>query len=398
MMITKVSKRLCGGLAALLVSLAAAGAAYGAEVGVNATTIKLGMFGPLTGPVSIYGYPINNGAIAVYKQANDQGGIHGRKIEVVHEDGACDPSKTRAAVKKLIHRDDVFMVHGGTCSAAVLASRDEFIESEVTYMLMAATMDAITEPVSKYVFTAIPPGSIEGLVMLNFAKSIPSAKKLALIRHGNEWADAKLKAVMEGYKAAGFEMVADVQLEAKASDATTQVLKIKAASPDVTMFVLYPGESAVFLRDAAKYGLKGPFVGSTAAQDLLDLADRAGSRNAVEDVYVTSYLKGSIGSPELEQWTALYKKYFPNDAIQAVSFAGMASAITVVEALRQAGKELTREGFIAALENIKNGDAGPGFCQVNLSAKRHRGCLEGTIWTLRDDKIVNVGPTWPASK
>ena len=55
MMITKVSKRLCGGLAALLVSLAAAGAAYGAEVGVNATTIKLGMFGPLTRPVSIYG-------------------------------------------------------------------------------------------------------------------------------------------------------------------------------------------------------------------------------------------------------------------------------------------------------------------------------------------------------
>ena len=49
------------------------------------------MFGPLTGATSVYGYPINNGAIAIYKEINDQGGINGRKIEIVHEDGACDP-------------------------------------------------------------------------------------------------------------------------------------------------------------------------------------------------------------------------------------------------------------------------------------------------------------------
>lgn len=391
------ARHLSGALAVSLIMLAA-GTANSAEVGVTDKTIKIGMFGPLTGPTSIYGYPINNGGIALYQEINEQGGINGRKIEIIHEDGACDPSKTRAAVKKLIHNDKVFMVHGGTCSAAVLAARDEFIDSKVPYMLMGATLDSITSPVNKYVFTTVPPGSAEGQVMLNFAKSIPGGKKLAIIRHGNEWADAKLKLVRDGYKAAGFDLVADVQLEAKASDATAPVLKIKAANPDLTMFVLYPAESAVFLRDAEKYGLKGPFVGSTAAQDLLDLAERAGSKTSVKDVYVTSYLKGSIGSPELAKWTEIYKKHFPKDQLQALSFAAMSSTITVIEGLRRAGPDLTREKFISALESIKNGEAGPAFCQVNLAANMHQGCLGGTIWALRNDKIVNIGPTWPSAK
>jgi branched-chain amino acid transport system substrate-binding protein len=387
-----------GTFGACLFALATTAPTLAAEVGVTDTTIKIGMFGPLTGATSIYGYPINNGAIALYKEINDQGGINGRKIEIVHEDGACDPAKTRAAVKKLIYSDKVFMIHGGNCSAAVVAARDEFGESKVPYMVMAATLDAITVPYSKYVFTTTLPGSADGGVMLNFAKSIPGAKKMALVRHANEWAEAKFKRVEEGYKAAGFDLVADVQLEAKATDATPAVLKIKAANPDVTLFLLYPAESAVFLRDAEKYGLKGPFVGTTSVQDLQDLAERTGSKTAVKDVYVTSFLKGPVGSPEMAKYTEIYKKQFPNDKLQSLSFYGMSGAVTVIDALRRSGRDLTRDKFIAALESTKNGDAGPAFCQVNFTAERRQGCLDGTIWNLKDGQIVNVGPTWPKGK
>src|SRR5689334_23313374 len=83
----------------ILVAGTFACSAHAADPGVTKDSIKLGMFGPLTGPVSLYGYPIINGAAAVYKKANDEGGIHGRKIELVYEDDVCDPAKTRAAVK-----------------------------------------------------------------------------------------------------------------------------------------------------------------------------------------------------------------------------------------------------------------------------------------------------------
>ena len=395
----KTSSTLChavrGIAGATLFALAAiAATAMAAEVGVTDTTIKIGMYGPLTGSTSVYGYPINNGAIALYREINAQGGIHGRKIEIVHEDDACDPAKARAAVKKLIFNDKVFMIHGGNCSAAVVATREEIIETKVPFMVMAATLDAISAPAAKYVFTTTLPSSGDGTVMLNFAKSIPGAKRIAVVRHANEWADAKWKKVQEGYKAAGLDLAVDVQLDPKATDATSAVLKIKGAKPDATLFLLYPGESAVFLRDAEKYQLKGPFIGTTSVQDIQDLAERAGSKTAVNDVYVVSFLRGPVGSKELTQYTDTYRKHFPSDKVQSVSFYGMSGAITVIEALKRAGRDLTREKFVAALEATKNGDAGPSYCQVNFAPDRRQGCLDGTIWTMRNGQIVNVGPTY----
>src|SRR3546814_3907415 len=61
--------------------------------GITATTIKIGMFGPLTGSASLWGYPINSGAIALYKYTNAHGGINGRQLEIVNEDAACNPAK-----------------------------------------------------------------------------------------------------------------------------------------------------------------------------------------------------------------------------------------------------------------------------------------------------------------
>jgi len=289
----------------------------------------------------------------------------------------------------------VFMIHGGNCSAAVVAARDEFADSKVPFMVMAATLDAISDPMNKYIFTTTLPGSGDGAVMLAFAKSIPNAKKIAVIRHENEWANAKYKRVQEGYKAAGLDLVADVTLEAKATDATSQVLKVKSANPDATIFILYPGLFAIYPPTTEKYGLKGPFVGTTSVMDLKDLQDRTGSKTAVKDVYVTAFLKVPIGSPELAQYTEIYKKQFPNDKLQSLSFYGMSGALTVADALSRAGRDLTREKIIAAPESTKNGDAGPAYCQVNFSPTRRQGCLDGTIWSLKGDSIVNVGPTWP---
>jgi branched-chain amino acid transport system substrate-binding protein len=381
-----------GALASLGLTIGASAPAQ--EVGVTDTTIKIGMFGPLTGAVSIYGYPINNGAIAIYRDINDKGGIHGRKIEIVHEDGACDPAKTRAAVKKLIEQDKVFAVHGGSCSGAVNAAKEEFVTGKVPFMVMAATLDAISDPPNRYVFTTTLPGSGDGGVIINFAKTMPNVKKIAIVRHQDDWANAKMKNILAGYQAAGMQLVADEQLARNANDATAQVLKVKSGNPDATIFVLYPAESAVFLRDAEKYGLKGPFLGTNSVMDLLDLRERTGSKTAANNVYVSAFLKGYIGDPALESWTALYRKQFPNDKVQSLSFYGMSGALTYVEALRRAGRDLTREKFLTALESVKDGEAGPAFCKVNFDATRRQGCLDGTMWTLRGDQIVNVGPSW----
>lgn len=375
--------------------LAALASTAHAEQGVTDTTIKIGTFGPLTGPVSLYGYPIINGAVAVYNAVNEKGGIHGRKIEMVYEDDGCDAAKARAAVKKLVFSSEVFAINGGTCSGAVAAARNEIISSEAPFMNMAAVLDSISSPVERNIFTTTQTASLDGQTMVSFVKSIPNIKTVAIVKNSDDWADAHLGTIYAGLKEAGISIVADVVLERNASDATTQVLQSQKGNPDAVILVTYPNESAVFMRDAKKYSLKGPFIGASAQMDMLAVAERAGGTEAVENYYVSSYLDEPVDSPKMKEYADLYVKYFPKDKLQTLSFYGMSGAYAVVNALEKAGPDLTRDSFIAALESINDGAAGPAFCKLSFSASNHQGCKLGHIWTLRDGNVVAIGQTWP---
>jgi branched-chain amino acid transport system substrate-binding protein len=385
---------------ALSVLLAAGGihaSSARAEEGVTSDTIRIGMFGPLTGPVSIYGYPINDGAIAVYKAANDAGGINGRKIEIVQEDDACDPAKARAAVKKMISRDQVFAINGGSCSGATFATRDMLIDEKVPFMVVAATLDKISMPVDRYIYTTTPPGTSDGAEIVRFIRSMPNVKRVGIVRHTDDWANAKMESITASLGQGELTIVANEVLDRNATDATTQVLHLKDAKPDVVVFITYPGESAVFLRDSRKFGLNGPFIGTNGVMDLLDLAQRAGGTDMVKDVYTTAFLAGPLGSPAMQEPTALLKKYFPDDRPQSLSFYGMSGAYAIVDALRRAGPDLTRDKFLDALETTKDLPAGPAYCKINITPENHRGCLAQQVWTVRDGKIIALGETWPAT-
>ncbi len=371
--------------------------ALAADVGVTDDAVSIGMFGPLTGPVAIYGYPINNGAIAVYNAQNEKGGVHGRKIEIIHEDDGCDPAKARAAVKKLISRDEVFMIHGGSCSAPTFATRDTFIDEEVPFMVMAATLDKISAPVSPYIFTSVPSGADDGRSMINFVLTNKAIKRVAIITHTDEWAHAKLQTIKEGIEKGGLELAAEEVIDRNATDATTQVLKIKDAAPDATIFVTYPGESAVFLRDAKKYGLKGPFIGSNSVMDLHDLAQRAGGEDAIAEVFAAAFLKDPVGSPDMKVYEDLMTKYFPGERLQSLNFYGMLGAYAVIEALDRAGPDLTRASFLKALEGIKDFPGHSSFCSLTFTPESHQGCAAEQMWALKDGKIVSFGDTWPSS-
>lgn len=366
-----------------------------AETGVTDDTIKLGFFGALTGPVSLYGYPVINGAVAVYESVNDAGGIHGRKIEFTYEDSACDAAKARAAVKKLVFSSEVFAIHGGSCSGAVAASRDVIIDSEAPFMVLTTVLDSISSPVAENIFTTTQPASFDGATMAKFATTIPNIEKVAIVANSDDWADAHLDAIRPTLEDAGIEIASDVILERNASDATTQVLKSQQADVDAVLLVTYPNETAVFLRDAKKYGLEGPFIGASGQMDMLAVAERAGGMDYVQDYYVSSYLSDPVDAPESKEYADLYKKYFPDDKLQTLSFYGMSGAYAIVDALEAAGPDLTREKFIEALNGLSENRAGPAYCKITFSADDHQGCKLGHMWAIRDGVVKSIGDSWP---
>jgi branched-chain amino acid transport system substrate-binding protein len=368
-----------------------------AESGVTKDTIRIGMFGPITGSYAAHRV-VYDGAQSVYREVNAHGGIFGRKIEVMFEDDGCDISKGRAAVKRLISQDHVFLLHGGVCSPSTFAVRQEADDNEVPLMVLASTMDKITQPVSHYVFTTTLTGSKSGETIGNFVRGVPNVRKVAIVRHPDDWAQVQVDGLLPVLKAAGITVATTVEEERNAADATTQVLGIKQAAPDLTIVMLYPAEMAVFLRDGHKYGLNGPFVTPVVGMDMHEIEQRSGSLEAVADVYTASFLTGAPGDPNVQPYVDLFKNYYPNENVQALDFYGMSGAYAIVEALRRAGPDLTREKFIAALETLKDFKAGPSACTITLSPTNHQGCASGTMWTLVGDKIVNIGPTWKAVK
>ena len=106
---------LCAAVAGLGLGMSA----RAAEPGITDSTIKIGLFSPLSGSGMAYGFDVVNAAKMYYEKVNKEGGIHGRKIELVVEDTRCNANDLVAAVKKLVEQDHVFLLNGGPCSAAV---------------------------------------------------------------------------------------------------------------------------------------------------------------------------------------------------------------------------------------------------------------------------------------
>jgi branched-chain amino acid transport system substrate-binding protein len=384
--------------AGLAVAMGFGGTALAADTtGVTDTTIEIGMFGPLTGPSSAWGYPIDHAAMMIYMQANAAGGVNGRKFHITEEDDGCDVAKAVAAVKKLIYQDKVFLINGGVCSLAVMAAREDIADSKVPYMVLGAASDKITVPVIPNIFTAQPQASAQGPAIADKILLNPAVKRVAVVRHSDEWSLIYTVPLIKKLKARGIAVDEEV-VDRQSADTTTQVLKVKEFNPDATALIIYPAEIAVFLRDAAKYGLKGPFIGTGAAMDLVALARRAGSPDFVRDFYALAILRGSLDEPVMKPYVDLLKKNFPSDKVLIDSFQSTGGARVVVEAIRRAGRDLSRERVIAELDKMRNFDASPLPCPVSFSPTDHQGCKTlGPVLNYRDGKIVSAD-LWGARK
>jgi len=380
----------------LAACLSAAALPAAAETGVTPDTIRIGMFGPLTGPTAVGSLPLF-GAASVYKDVNDHGGIHGRKIELYIEDDACDPNKTISATKKLIAQDEVFMIHGGWCSGTVMAIKPELARNPgLPYMVLGAASAAISTPVMPNLFHPIATTQTVTRTMLDFALSKPNAQRIAIISHSDEWGKSHINPLLEYMKSKGMEPVESVWLERGSTSATSQLLKIRSAKPDVVLAILYPPELTLYLRGADKYGIKAPTV-TTQGVSIEDMVHRVGKHEATEDLFVFYPLSSTLDAPAFGKWVDMYRKYYPNEPVETLSFMGMTGALAIVEALKRAGPDLTREKVIAELNNLRDFDPGLQSGPLTFTPEVHAGISSGKMIYWPKDRAEIVA-TYPAKQ
>lgn len=373
-------------LAALLAALSTSGPSIAADnTGVTETTIKIGIPGPFTGNASSYS-KAQIGMHAYYNSVNAAGGVNGRKLEIVEADDACSEVKGISAIRDLIYEQKVFLINGVSCSGVGMAIKPIVIESKTPFVIAHAVNQTISAPVTPYIFHAVPTSYDAAVSIVDFVLSNPAHKKIAVVSHSNEWG--------QGYKNPELELMKkkynitpllDLAMERGSTDATPQVLQIRSSGADIAILNLYEAETAIFLRDAAKYGLKIPMMGGYAT-DLENTLKRAGSLDLVKNYYVLHMFVGTLDSAAMAKWGEIIKKYYPNESLTAFSFVGIGSAIATVEALKKAGRDLTREKFIAEMNKLRNFKTGILAGGLTFTPEDHQGAKVSAIAGFVDGK------------
>ncbi|MGO4713202.1 ABC transporter substrate-binding protein [Bradyrhizobium sp. 2TAF24] len=342
--------------AGILALLGWPAASHAQEVGLTDTTIKIGMFAPLSGPNMAYGFDVANAARMYYDKINKDGGIHGRKIEVVLEDDRCNANDLVAAVKKLVEQDQVFMLNGGSCSAAVVAAKDYVVRTKVPLVMLNASGDGALYPPTDYIFGAysISQYAVGGSIV-DFAAKTFGAKKIAYINHDDAYGAWNL----EGSRADAAASKVDLAVESispSITDVTAPFIKLRATNPDAIAIVAYARPAALLIKKAYELGFNKPIILSVnGTANLSQLAENVGGKDALKNLYVQDVLADLPGGPKIKWVYDMYKAAYPDlaakpDHPQAYMPYGIPPAMSIVKALQDAGPQPTREKVLAALK------------------------------------------------
>ncbi|MBI2551738.1 ABC transporter substrate-binding protein [Candidatus Uhrbacteria bacterium] len=194
--------------------------------------IKIGFVAPLTGDGAAYGIPIQRAAELALADINQNGGIGKRQLEVVWEDGKCDPKDATAAAQKLINIDRVSAIFGGVCSSETLAMAPLAEAAKVLVVSPSSTSPDLTAA-GEFIFRTAPSDAAAGAIAAKYAYDKMGSRKAAVISETKDYTQGLRQVFTAKFKELGGEVVADETFNTGDTDFRTQILKIKNATPDV---------------------------------------------------------------------------------------------------------------------------------------------------------------------
>lgn len=345
--------------------------------GITKDTITIGELGPFSGPESVF-TPLNYGTVAYLRYINAQGGINGRKFKIDFADSACNEATGIAAAKKLIFSDKVFMIMSNPCSGVAMAIKPTLLQAGIPWMGGAANPKITTPPVPGF-FATTYTGKSSGVAMAAFAMSKPGVTKVAIIEHSNDWARGYCVPAADYVKSHGGTIVAVTTMENGATDATPQVLQIKASGAQAVMACLYQPTLIVFLRQMQNFAVDATTLAALGAdydQVLTAIPDHSYLKQHFFQPY---QFKAKIGTAPLQKFHDIFVKYLskselPKDGVPTnFYYFGVPIATVAVEAFRLAGPDPTRTSWEKAVESLKNFNTGVLADDETFSAANHVG-------------------------
>jgi branched-chain amino acid transport system substrate-binding protein len=328
-----------------------------AEDGVTDDTILIGSHGPLTGNASFVGLGSRAGMEVAVDEINSAGGINGRKLQVIFEDDSNSPAKALAADKKLVEQDKVFMILGLSGSNPTIGTLDYLREQKVPGYFSIASAPQVTHPFNRYLFRgAVPESARYGELYSEFITQFLQIKRVAILSGNDENAknegDNVTKYLDKWY---GLKVVIRQEFKLGDKDFTPQLLQIKAADPELIVLAAQTPEASIIVRQARELGVRQPFFGGAATIDNALIANLGYTAEGYMGAWPLPLFPDSTDAA-MAKFKAAWLKRNPNPPKGRPNLFDLdayGDTFVVAEALRRAGRDLTREKLVDAMESIQ---------------------------------------------
>ena len=340
--------------------------------GVTDKEILIGSCSALEGPSQFLGRETVNGAKAYFDMTNDAGGVDGRKLKLISYDDSYDPGKTEACFNRLMEQK-VFALgfFVGTPTAVKYVPMAE--SNKIPLVGLFTGAQTLYVPMRHWVVNVRASYFDETREQIDGMWGTLGYKKIGVIYPEDAFGGAVLEGVKAALKTHGAEPVAAASYQRQTAQAGSAIDTVRAANPEAVVIVGPANTVAPILKQSHARGWKPLFltVSFVGTDDLIAEAGSDADGVVITQVVPPYYLTD-------RKTVALYRrtltKYFPTAQPSFVSLEGFVDAMVLVEGLKRAGKDLTREGLIRGIESIHELDIGLGpQLKLDYSSKDHKG-------------------------
>lgn len=354
--------------------------------GVTPNEIVIGSSLALGGHASFLGTEYLHGAMCLINQINKEGGIHHRKIRVIAYDDGYDPPRCVANTQRLIHKDKVFALFCYVGTPTTVKIIDTVEENKIPLLGLFTGADKLRFPFRHYIFNIRSSYYQETNAVVRYFVEEKGLRRIAVFYQYDDYGFDGLKGTQIALQRYGLSPVATGSFVRGTLEIEDALKKIQKSEAQAVIMIGTYSPCAKFIKEARARRFNPLFhnVSFVGADKLVQELGDAG-----EGVFITQVVPPPtqrILLPASEQYSRLLSQYYPQDKPNFVSFEGFINARVLIEVLRRAGRDISREGFIRALESIKEHYVGIGAV-INFGPKDHQGIDDVYLTEVRDGQL-----------
>jgi ABC-type branched-subunit amino acid transport system substrate-binding protein len=372
--------------ATLLLTVAMAGSVASQSAtdttGLTDATIRVGVEAD-TGSLSLDGE--NLGFRIAFEEANAAGGVHGRRFvwtERRRKSGA--PADVLAVTRQMIDEDKVFLVvnFSGPAIGDIAA-----FARQARVPLMFPHTALVSSEGQRYLFTSFPRFEGETDVMYRYLAKDRGFRRIAIAHDPNAYGMLFRDRLEHGAARVGYTFAGAVPVGARMpTDLSKEFAALEALNPDAIVMALYPEQAHALLAARARAAWHGRLVSAGPLTDEASLAVPGGGDGTLGFCHYPDPERSD--APGVARYRAALARLFPGRSVDRYTLYGYTFGRLVVEGLTGAGRALTREGFVDAMERITNWDAGGVLPNVSFSATNHHAQRAGFICEMKGGRLV----------